>query len=303
MKKLFLLMCLMASTVMNAQVVLWDGEGKEVGSDGGFWNRSTPTVIEEEGNKCLKATLSSEGEEWERQNIALGLGDYNLKGLRRVTLRIKMAEAHNVKVKLGKDGAYVLERLAWCNPNEWQVLVLEYGEGPDNGKVVDEGNTYLEIWPYENYDASKNGQVVYIDDIKVEGTMVNDMAIRTMADNSLTGEVKVTGVIGKGTYQCTWDGDWHPEAYDDYALLASKLAPTATKLDVTEAARWDEDWSAILAKCPGIEIVTEETDGIRSIENSELRTENSDYYNLAGQKVDSNYKGIVIRNGKKFVVK
>ena len=99
MKKVFLLMCLMASTVMNAQVVLWDGEDKEVGSDGGFWNRSTPTVIEEEGNKCLKATLSSEGEEWERQNIALGLGDYNLKGLRRVTLRIKMAEAHNVKVK------------------------------------------------------------------------------------------------------------------------------------------------------------------------------------------------------------
>ena len=39
--------------------------------------------------------------------------------------------------------------------------------------------------------------------------------------------------------------------------------------------------------------------GIRSIENSELRMD--DYYNLAGQRVDSNYKGIVIRNGKKVV--
>ncbi len=42
------------------------------------------------------------------------------------------------------------------------------------------------------------------------------------------------------------------------------------------------------------EIVT----GIRSIENSEMRINNSDYYNLAGQKVSKDYKGIVIKNGK-----
>jgi len=47
----------------------------------------------------------------------------------------------------------------------------------------------------------------------------------------------------------------------------------------------------------------EETDEIRSIENSELRMENSDYYNLAGQKVGADYKGIVIVNGKKIVRK
>ena len=46
-----------------------------------------------------------------------------------------------------------------------------------------------------------------------------------------------------------------------------------------------------------------ETDGIRSIENSELRIENSDYYNLAGQKVCADYKGIVIVNGKKYLRK
>ena len=46
-----------------------------------------------------------------------------------------------------------------------------------------------------------------------------------------------------------------------------------------------------------------ETDGIRSIENGELRTENSDYYNLAGQRVGKDYKGIVIVNGKKMLNK
>ena len=47
----------------------------------------------------------------------------------------------------------------------------------------------------------------------------------------------------------------------------------------------------------------EETDGIRSIENGRLRIENSDYYNLAGQRVGKDYKGIVIVNGKKMLNK
>ncbi len=47
-----------------------------------------------------------------------------------------------------------------------------------------------------------------------------------------------------------------------------------------------------------------ETTSINSIENGESRIENSDYiYNLAGQKVSKDYKGIVIVNGKKFVRK
>ena len=46
-------------------------------------------------------------------------------------------------------------------------------------------------------------------------------------------------------------------------------------------------------------VVLGETDGIRSIENSELRMDNYDYYNLAGQRVSKDYKGIVIKNGKK----
>ncbi len=58
----------------------------------------------------------------------------------------------------------------------------------------------------------------------------------------------------------------------------------------------------------------EDTDGILSVENSELRIDkqgsaptgkaNYDYYyNLSGQRVDKDYKGIVIRNGKKYITK
>ena len=307
MKKVFLLAMLFAATVCNAQVVLWDGTDKEVGSDGGFWNRADPTVVEEDGNKIMKFTLKANPGGWndEHHNAALPVGDVDFKALRRLTMRLKMTDAHNVLVKLVKDKNYSIGRLFWCGTaNEWNILTFEFAAGPDNEKITDTGNTLLEIWPFEDgNDALANvGKTIYIDDIKMEGTMVNDMGILACADNSLTGEVKVTGVIGKGTYQCTWDGDWHSEAYDDYALLAKKLAPTATVLDVSEAGRWDEDWTAIQAKCPGIVIRTDAT-GIANVAKSQELTANSQYFNLAGQRVAQPTQGLYIVNGKKVIVK
>ena len=162
----------------------------------------------------------------------------------------------------------------------------------------------LEIWPFEDGgDALANvGQTIYIDDVKMEGPMVDGKGILALPDNSLTGEVTVTGVIGKGNYQCTWDGDWHPEAYDDYALLAAKLAPTATKLDVSGAGRWDEDWDVIKAKCPGIEIITETSTGIQQTNMYQDAT--NETYTLTGMRVATpTEKGIYIVGGRKVLVK
>ena len=309
MKKVFLLAMLFAATVCNAQVVLWDGTDKEVGSDGGFWNRADPTVVEEDGNKIMKFTLKANPGGWndEHHNAALPVGDVDFKALRRLTMRLKMTDAHNVLVQLeGKDGAYNAERIAWYDGGDgWQVMVYEFAAGTDNEKVTDNGNNVLAIWPFEK-TAQGEGRTFYVDDIKLEGTMVNGKGILACADNSLTGEVKVTGVIGKGTYQCTWDGDWHQEAYDDYALLAKKLASTATVLDVSEARCWDEDWTAIQAKCPGIVIRTDAT-GIANVAKSQELTANSQYFNLAGQRVANGQKptakGLYIVNGKKVIIK
>ena len=297
---------LFVSTVCNAQVVLWDGTDKELGGDGGFWNRAEPTVVDEEGNKIMKFTLKANPGGWDKEhcNFALPLGDVDFKALRRMTMRVKMADTHNVLVKIVKDGdgGYNTGRRFFCGtPNEWNILTFEWAVGPDNDKIVDTGNTVLEIWPFEEGDALSNvGQVVYIDDIKFEEPMVNGKGIRFYPDNSLAAEVKVTGVIGKGKYQNTWVEPWKEEAYDDYALIASKLAPTATKLDVSEAGRWDEDWSAIQAKCPGINIVTDAT-SIDGIETQEISAE-GEYFNLNGQRVAHPNKGLYIVNGKKVIV-
>lgn len=304
MKKIFLLGILFVATVCNAQVIIWDGEGKEIGSDGGFWNRADPTVVEEDGNKFMKFTLKANPVGWDKEhcNFALPLGDVDFNSLRRMTMRLKMSIKHNVLVKIVKDGTYYIGRLFFFgNPNEWQILTFEWAVGPESDKITDTGNTVLEIWPFEENEALSNiGKVVYIDDIKLEEPMVNGKGIRFYADNSLTGEVKVTGVIGKGTYQCTWEDPWHQESYDDYALIAQKLAPTATKLDVSEAGRWDEDWAAIQAKCSGINIVTDATsiDGVKT-ENTSAEGE---YFNLNGQRVVHPNKGLYIVNGKKVMI-
>ena len=296
MKKIFLLGMLFVSTVCNAQVVLWDGTDKELGGDGGFWNRAEPTVVDEEGNKIMKFTLKANPGGWDKEhcNFALPLGDVDFKALRRMTMRVKMAVKHNVLVKIVKDGngGYNIGRLFFCGtPNEWNILTFEWAVGPDNDKIVDTGNTVLEIWPFEEGDALSNvGQVVYIDDIKFEEPMVNGKGIRFYPDNSLAAEVK----------QNTWVSPWKEETYDDYALIAQKLAPTATKLDVSEAGRWDEDWSAIQAKCSGINIVTDATsiDGIKTQETSA----EGEYFNLNGQRVAHPNKGLYIVNGKKVIV-
>ena len=83
------------------------------------------------------------------------------------------------------------------------------------------------------------------------------------------------------------------------AIVAGKLLGD----DTPTITDWITAEDAELTAFPGrIDIIFNyDPTGIRSIENSELKIENSDYYNLAGQRVDSNYKGIVIRKGKKVV--
>ena len=255
---------LFAATVCNAQVVLWNGEDKEVGSDGGFWGRADPTVVEEGGNKCLRITTKANPGGWDKEhcNAGLPLGDANLKGLRRLTMRVKMGINHNVLVKLVKEGegSYSTGRLFWCGTeNAWNILTFEFAAGPDYDKITDTGNTVLEIWPFEDgADALANiGQTIYIDDIKMEGPMVNGSGIRTLADNALNDQqVIVTGSLSKGKYKDTWTGAWKDVDFDDYATLTSKISANVCFLNLTGAAVADGDSPQLRTKNPNLLILS-----------------------------------------------
>lgn len=60
--------------------------------------------------------------------------------------------------------------------------------------------------------------------------------------------------------------------------------------------------SANPAKCFSLGDHSGSTTGITSVKN-EAAGNNAPMYNLAGQLVDKGYKGIVIKNGKKMVIK
>ena len=263
MKKLFLLSMLFAATVCNAQVVLWDGTDKEVGSDGGFWGRADATVVDEGGNKCLKITTKANPGGWANEHFNAHLPfSADFKGLRRLSFRIKMEPGHNVLLKL-KHGSAEAHRLFYYDGgNTWKKLNFEFSVGPNNENIEDDpSDCWLEIWPFEDNDATHDagnvGKVIYIDDIQVEGPMVNGSAIRTLADNALTDQqVIVTGSLSKGKYQDTWTGAWKNVDFDDYATLTSKISADVCFLNLTGAAVADGDGPQLRTKNPNLLILS-----------------------------------------------
>ena len=263
MKKLFLLGMLFAATVCNAQVVLWNGTDKEVGSDGGFWGRADATVVDEGGNKCLKITTKANPGGWANEHFNAHLPfSADFKGLRRLSFRIKMEPGHNVLLKL-KHGSAEAHRLFYYDGgNTWKKLNFEFSVGPNNEDIADNpDDCWLEIWPFEDNDATHDagnvGKVIYIDDIQVEGPMVNGSAIRTLADDALTDQqVIVTGSLSKGKYQDTWTGAWKNVDFDDYTTLTSKISADVCFLNLTGAAVADGDGPQLRTKNPNLLILS-----------------------------------------------
>ena len=124
-----------------------------------------------------------------------------------------------------------------------------------------------------------------------------------IADNSLSGEVKITGSLMRGDCQNT-NGDWFRVDYDDFTLLLAKLSANTTVLDVTEVTLKNPYWDQIQEKCPGITIKL--TDGeiteISSMQNPKSTTY-SDVYDLLGRRISHPSQGLYIVGGKKVLVK
>ena len=54
------------------------------------------------------------------------------------------------------------------------------------------------------------------------------------------------------------------------------------------------------ANAKGFFAFDDETTGIKGIENGSIEEEETPLYNLAGQRVSKDYKGVIVKNGKKF---
>jgi hypothetical protein len=256
MKKVFLLGMLFVATVCNAQVVIWDGEDENITSRNeyaGWWDRGNPSLVdnpEKDGintsAKCLKFTMTGDGQ----KQVACPFRDWmslDLKGNRRFSFMMKKAVNENALVELS-DPTNGLD-------NYWQKAAAWYGGDGKWAKVVldfstnDGLNDFPGVFAITAQTADvKEPQDVYIDNVVVEPVpMVGDKALTAVADNSLTGEVTVTGSLMKGDCQNA-NGDWVKVEYDDFAILKEKSATTATKLDVRGVILKDAYWDQIQDK-------------------------------------------------------
>ena len=313
MKKTFLLVALFTATACHAQTVLWDGEDDAITSrnaNGGWWDRGNPSVVENPERdginasaKCLKFTMT--GNDFGQKHVALPFRDWmspDLKGNRRFSLMIKKAVNENVKVELSDptNGAdnYWEKTAAWYGGDgKWQKVVLDFSANTNM-------NDFPGVLAIEAQTATvSEPQDVYIDNVVIEDMpMVGGLALRDVADNSLTGTVTVTGSLMRGDCQNA-NGDWFRVDYDDFAVLRDKLAADATELDVRGVTLKDAYWDQIQEKCPQLTIRLDGSviTGIGAVSTKPM-AQPAAVYTLTGVRCDEpTAKGIYIVNGRKFV--
>ncbi len=236
----------MAAMTAPAQTVIFDGES---GSKDPWWDDASATIADNPtkdgintSNKCLQITANTD-----QKCAKLGMGGTSLNGMRRISFMIKMSESGvNVKVKLIKDGTYYLSRAVWYDGNgAWQKKTVLFPEA----SVVN-ANTCIELFPHE--DESYVGNLVaYIDNVQLEGAIVGGAGIDGMADNTISAEAKITGILAKGTNVCSdLDNGWKKLSYDDYVKMNSKFSNNITSVDITEATMSDFDADQFFWKNP-----------------------------------------------------
>jgi len=241
----------MAAMTASAQTVLWDGENKELGTMGGFWDRGNPLVVENPekdgintSNKCLKFTMTNESKQ-----VACPFRDWlpypslNLNGNRRLSFMIMKSKINendeptfnsNVLVELSDptNGAdnYWQKVAAWYDGDgKWQKVVLDFST---NGGLNDFPGVMTIT---ANTDAVAVDHYVYIDNIVVEPIpMVGETPLKDVEDGTLEGAITVTGSYMKGTCSNA-NGDWYDVPYDDFATLKNKVAAGITSIDMKTA--------------------------------------------------------------------
>lgn len=236
MKKIFTFsFALMASATMFAQTELWGGKNQELGSQGGLWADGSPTVVENPekdgintSDKCLKFTMTNDN-----KVIKLPFRDWikpGMEGSKRISLMIRKSTAENVQIELSDptDGSadYWQKTAAWySNVGHWQKIVFDFSA---NGEFDNPGVMAITA----QTGSVEGSQDVYIDNIVIEpAAKVNGQLLSNVEDGSLSGSISLTGAWMKGEYVNT--DSWTATEYNDFNILASKLAADATSIDMS----------------------------------------------------------------------
>ena len=148
---------------------------------------------------------------------------------------IRKAVDENVMIELsdpttGGASGYWHRAATWYSGNgQWQKVVFDFSTHDyfnDPGVVAITAQTA---------DVS-GSQDVYIDNVMVEDLpYANGMKLSEVPFGSLSGAITLTGLWMHGKCSKVVDNTWTEFTYDDFELLASKLTPGVTSVDMRGA--------------------------------------------------------------------
>ena len=244
MKKVFTLcVAIMASAATFAQTtLLWDGEDKELGKDGGFWDRCGRSVVENPqkngvntSDRCLEFKIT--GNEWNNGSAAMNLNSPSFES-KRMSLMIKKDNNSNVRIEI-KFNNGIKKVAAWYGGSgTWQKLYFDFSTNEVEGNPT-------EITIFPTTDAVDGEQTVHLDNIQIEDApKVNNQVLSTIADKTLKEVIKPSGTWLKGECQNA-DGDWVKVEYNDFATLASKISDNPANIDIRGFVVKAEDIAAM----------------------------------------------------------
>lgn len=247
MKKFTLVaLAMMTSASCFAQKTLWNGEDKNIG----FWDdRCHPQIVDnpsKEGingsDKCAQFKIT--GNAWNTGCIVLGLtkdvcGEENgldVSQCKRLSIMIKKATSSVVKVELSAGADTYWKHIAanYTGNGEWQKLVFDFSV--HGSEFKDKNPVELAIYP--DNDGEDTNEDIYVDDIVLEAnpTVDGKSLWYEVADNSLEGNLKLTGGYFKTTCMNADDNMKELPLIDDFTELNKKLSANVTSIDMREAS-------------------------------------------------------------------
>lgn len=239
-------------------------------------------------------------------------------------------------INLTKDKYQTFTKTVTCSGDNAKRLLLNVGQYEGAISIKSVKIVALNV-PEETVTISPSGYSTYAAYYPVDYSKLDDLKAYTVKLNAEKTKIvmnEVKGVVPagvavllKGTadtdYALTKAEGWQENVTSDLKLSDGTITSTdkktvyglatvkgqdgfykasAGKTIPVKCAYLEVANSASSAKCFSLGDHSGSTTGITSVKN-EAAGNNAPMYNLAGQLVDKGYKGIVIKNGKKIVLK
>ena len=288
MKKIFLLMCLMATTVIASATDVWTGEHAVA------WDNTLKIDAAKFADMKLGDVLVIEFKDAAGEVIELHSNGTMLPGT-RFEHHI-FPDNSDVKVYATTEMlAYLKEYGLEVCGKDFTATKIWYGDGKESidDMTVWSGLFWMDNW--STLEITKNS-FLNVDWSKIKAIRFISEANRTdYIINILTS----WGESGKLADQSTMT------MTNNYAEFSLENFDMAAALENTDRLMIQCNKEAGEAfNFTDVVLVKKEATGINAIDNGQLTIGNeAPMYNLAGQRVGNNYKGVVVVNGKKVMMK